>query len=370
MVVTLGCGILVAMAGHIEKRVGPRGTHYRVVVPLTSERNSRKVVRHVSGKGARLRAIDILSELQIQVRGGFVPPAKLTIGEVFDKWLVHIEGRVAPATSYLYNNTIETHLRTPFGQIRAAELRPTHLDTYYTEKRKTVSAATVHHHYRILHAALEFGVTRELLARNVADISKPPRAKPAERKTLSANEMLALVAQVRGTPLFYPVLLAVSCGLRAGEVFALRVGDVNVESAIITVRRARDLTPGAPSLKEPKSGKPRLVPIPDFALPDLRIAVGASDDFVCPQIPHQDFNADFRMLMDGLGHEGFRFHDLRHSYLTLLAEGGLPARAIQAAAGHQDASTTAGYTHATERMRDMHIELVNRAFDVETDSRH
>ena len=76
--------------------------------------------------------------------------------------------------------------------------------------------------HRVLREALQQAVGWQLLARNPADAVKPPKVERAPMRTYDLAQTAELIAAMRGTRFFVPVLLAVLCGLRRGEVAALR----------------------------------------------------------------------------------------------------------------------------------------------------
>ncbi|MCS7173984.1 MAG: hypothetical protein N0A24_11565 [Armatimonadetes bacterium] len=77
---------------------------------------------------------------------------------------------------------------------------------------------------RVLHAALEDAVRQQVVGRNVCDAVRPPKTPARELRVLDRDELLRLLREAEGTRMYVPVLLASLCGLRRGEVLALRCG--------------------------------------------------------------------------------------------------------------------------------------------------
>ena len=88
----------------------------------------------------------------------------------------------------------------------------------------------MHHIHRVLRQALQQAVQWQLLARNPADLVKPPKVERKQMQTLDADGTVALIEAARGTDMLVPMLLGVLCGLRRGEVTALRWRSVDVEA--------------------------------------------------------------------------------------------------------------------------------------------
>jgi integrase len=141
-------------------------------------------------------------------------------------------------------------------------------------------------------------------------------------------------------------------GLRLGELLALRWRDVDFAGKVLTVARA--MSAGVES--SPKSGKVRRVPLPDpaaAALTRLRERGDFTDPgalvFCNPFGRHLDGSAlrrRYRRAQEVAGLDPLRWHDLRHTYGSLLASKGVDLVAIQSAMGHSVIATTSRYLHA------------------------
>jgi integrase len=145
--------------------------------------------------------------------------------------------------------------------------------------------------------------------------------------------------------------LAAFAGLRAGEVRALRGADVDLDAGLITVRHST--SKGFTST--PKSGHEREVPIAEPLLDLLREAGRLASNALVATTAHGEGWGDsgllqaFRRAQKKAGLSGFRFHDLRHFFVTELFRGGASAPAVQALAGHLHLSTTQKYAHLVRK---------------------
>jgi integrase len=141
-------------------------------------------------------------------------------------------------------------------------------------------------------------------------------------------------------------------GLRLGELLALRWRDVDFAGHALTVSRA--ISSGIES--STKSGRVRRVPLPDQAAAALK-RLREREDYTAPDervfcnvlgraLDGSALRRRFKKARDATGLRPLRFHDLRHTYGSLLAAGGVDLVTIQAAMGHSDLSTTSRYLHA------------------------
>jgi integrase len=142
-------------------------------------------------------------------------------------------------------------------------------------------------------------------------------------------------------------------GLRRGELVALRWRDVDFAGRKIIVRRSLS---GDTELRSTKSRRSREVPLPDQAAAALdrlsrRAEFTSPDDYVFAnrlgrRLDPSALRRRFERALRAAGLEPLRFHDLRHTYGSLLVAGGIDLASVKAAMGHSRISTTERYLHA------------------------
>lgn len=139
--------------------------------------------------------------------------------------------------------------------------------------------------------------------------------------------------------------LMLHAGLRRSEAFLIEWRDVDLEGGTLTVR-------GEIS----KSAQTRDIPLSQTALEDLRAwqmqsmgAMPESPVFPNPQTgrPFGHVNGTWRKLRKAAGLDGFRLHDLRHTYASRLLARGADLQTVREMCGHADIATTARYLHST-----------------------
>lgn len=163
------------------------------------------------------------------------------------------------------------------------------------------------------------------------------------------------------------VRVAAYAGLRVGELLALCWGDVDFAARALTVARA--LSMGIES--SPKSGRVRRVPLPDQTAAALeRLSrrpdfTSQGDRVFCSSIGRtldgSALRRRFKRSRDAAGLRPLRFHDLRHTYGSLLAAAGIDLVSIQSVMGHSALSTTSRYLRA--RPVSEQAEAFTRAFE-------
>lgn len=198
----------------------------------------------------------------------------------------------------------------------------------------------------VVRSILRYAKEAGLLER-VPELPPLPKTGATVTRVLTREEVGRII-DASTTPHRLAFQLAAYAGLRAGEVRGLRWRDVDLERGLIIVRRSRCHGVEAP----PKSGHERLVPLhPRLAEVLGAIARRKADAYVSgpgdgePWGEHALYHA-FKSASAKAGIEGFRFHDLRHAFVTELFRGGTPAPVVQRLAGHEHLATTQRYAHA------------------------
>ena len=223
-----------------------------------------------------------------------------------------------------------------------------------------VSPTMLHHVYRSLSAACNAAVKERVIARNPCKEIAAPRRAGFEAQTLTVEQARRLVDIAWGTRLGPLIVVALSTGMRAGELLALTWNDVDLKNGLLTVNKSVKWLPGgahqAGSTKTRSSR--RTVSVVGIALAALaeqrrycagaRLAQPSFQNLVFPSvhgtywIPSGRFVRDFRLLLSQAGCPQIRFHDLRHTaglFMTRSVGLVVASRVL----GHSHPSVTATY---------------------------
>jgi integrase len=347
--------------------------------------------RSVSGK-TRAEVSRKLTEAMANRDGGLVYDAgKLTVGEYLDRWLADsVKGTVKETTYANYAYITRKHVSPALGRVKLRSLTPAHVRGFYGEKARTdLSAATVKKMHVVLRKALSQAVSDGLIPRNAADGVKPPRvsAPGEEIKPLDSEECAAFLEAARGERLEALYVLAVHCGLREGELLALRWEDADLEAPKPALLVRRTLTRGedgrgwvvGASTKSGKGRRVRLTRRAVVALKDhrkrqleerMRLAGLWSDQsLVFPNETGSLFNPSnlrnrsFKRIKARSGvREDLRFHDLRHTCATLLLSEDVNAKVVSEMLGHASITITLNtYSHVLPDMQDSAADAMEAA---------
>jgi integrase len=229
---------------------------------------------------------------------------------------------------------------------------------------------TVLHIHRTLSKALKQATDDGLIPRNAAAPVKPPRPSREEIRPLNREQVRALFEAAREDRLEALYVVAVTAGLRRGELQGLKWEDLDLEAGTLQVQRTLSEPKGGYVFEAPKSGKGRNVRLTRKAMAALRehrkrqleermqkAGLWREQGLVFPSAVGTplwggNLNRAFKTLLKraGLPHS-FRFHDLRHTCATLLLRQGVNPKFVQELLGHRDVSLTLNtYSHVLPDM--------------------
>lgn len=195
--------------------------------------------RKVTGK-TRGEVVTKLDELKRHTADGLSPaPAELTVARYLNRWLEVPPRKLRPLTVVNYRNVVRLYIVPTIGQVRLRALTPEHVDRMVhdlstgdpdaTPPRRPVSANTQRNARNVLSRALRQAERDGLVPRNVARLSDGVHVPRAEKRSLTIDQARTLLAHVVGTRLEAPITLALSLGLRRGELLALAWDDLTLD---------------------------------------------------------------------------------------------------------------------------------------------
>lgn len=289
--------------------------------------------------------------------------ALMKFSEFIELWLDTVKENRRPTTYIQYRIIINRYILPAFGDLRLKDLEPMKIEAYLTAKRKSgLGGRTCQMIYAIMHVILASAVRKGLLGHSPMNaVEKPRVANPKRKVTLTAEQVqqLLIAASESGDEVLYQVEL--STGLREGELSGLKWSDINWGRATIRIQRqVQRITGQGLVFSPPKTetgnrvlalGKQTLAKLHEHREQQAQAKMLAGErwqdfDLIFPTVigtpkdPH-NLLKDFKRLLAKAGLPDMRFHDLRHTSITLLLnEVGVPIKEAQRRAGHASPSTT------------------------------
>lgn len=205
---------------------------------------------------------------------------------------------------------------------------------------------TVVNSIRVIYSGIfNYAAGRGWIMYNPAMAIKLPKGLPQGKRRAPTDEEIKTICKCLDAPFgFFPFFLLCT-GLRKGEALALTADDVDFDAREITVSKSITHVDGSkPSVKSPKNGKTRIVPVPDVLLEPLKeFCKGKDILFPAPKkggyMPKRSYEYLWQEYCDATGLD-LGAHNLRHGTATLLFESGADVYTTQRILGHAKLSTT------------------------------
>ncbi len=296
-----------------------------------------------------------------------------TVGQYMASWLKAARPSIRERTWVRYEQYVRLHVVPTMGKVQLTKLTPQHLQRLYAERLEAgLSPSTVHHLHATLHKALKQAVRWNLLPRNVADLVDPPRIPRFEMTTLLPEQARVLLDAAAGDRLEALYVLALTTGMREGELLALKWRDIDFDSNAVEIRGSLQRVPSGFIIAEPKTARSRRrVNLTNAGLVALRqhrarqgeerLRLGAAwqksemvftDEAGKPIDATKFLRNSFAPLLKRAGLPPMRFHDLRHTAATLLLGRGIHPKIVSEMLGHSQIGITLDlYSHVTPTMQ-------------------
>ncbi len=340
----------MARRGHGEGSIYLRKDG-RWTASITTEGRKRK---YIYGKTRREVQEQLKIALREQQQGTLLTTPQQSIEQFLRQWLESHRSSVRIRTYERYEQIVRLHLIPTIGHIQLQKLTAIQVNNLYTKLGKQLSSTTVNTLHSMLHKALEDAVKWGLLARNVCDAVSVPRRGHYEIKPLTMEQAKILLSAAKGDALEALWVLALTTGMRRGEMLALKWQDINFEQSMLHVRRIFTRAPGRRYIEsEPKTEKSkRTIMLTSITVETLkqhrirqleaRLQMGPEweehDLVFCtslgtPLNPNTALER-FKKLLKKAGLPDMRLHDLRHSIATILLSMGTHPKIVQELLGH------------------------------------
>jgi len=311
----------------------------------------------------------------------------MPVAAFLDRWIEHMHGQVSPRSHERYAEICSKNLAPLLGGLILTKLQPVHISAAYAnaltsghrQGRGGLSPRTVTHMHRVLRHALQQAVQWQMLTRNPADLVKPPKVERKQMSVLDAAGTAELIDAARSYTIFVPILLGVLCGMRRGEIAALRWRSIDLDTGQLAVVASVEQTRVGCREKETKSGRCRTIALPAMLIEELhrhhieqsqtllRFGVRITPDHHvvlqangAPLQPNSLTHA-FTTFIKARGLKRVRLHDLRHSHATHMLTAGTHPKIASERLGHSKVGITLDlYSHVLPGMQDEAAVQVNK----------
>ena len=378
------------MRGSVVQKPAGSGRWYVVVEMDRDPGTGARRRKWHSGFSSRREAERGLTKILTSVdQGSYLSPTRVTVANYLTQtWLPAIESTVRPTTFSGYRAHINLYVVPQLGAQQLQRLTPDQLSRFYRDLHKgggrdggPLSANTVRRVHATIHRALRDGVRWGHLQRNPAQMAVKPRQPnvgTSNATTWTAAEVKSFLSTVEGERLQALWRVAVTTGLRRGELLGLRWVDVDVTGRRLAIRQTVTSVGSQVIFGEPKTKRGKRSVALDSqtakAISAWRRLQQAereswgrawqSSGLVFTRedgsLIHPDLLSKwFVRYSRGADLTPIRFHDLRHTHASLALQAGVPAKIVSERLGHATVAFTLDvYSHVIPGLQEEAAERI------------
>jgi len=380
------------MKGHLKKRSKDSWT---IVVDLGRNADGKRNQKWHSVKGTKREAeAELVRILKSNEDGIYIEPNKTTVTEYLTKWLASIEAMLGAKTFERYEEIINKHFIPNIGHHKLNKLQPLHIETLYSDMLRNgridgkggLSKTTVEHHHRVLKKALSKAVKWQYLGRNPCDAVDPPKPEKKDIQTLTVEETQQFLEKAKGSNIYLPILLAVTTGIRLGEVCGLRWMDIDLDNKRLSIRQViGESRRYGIIIKEPKTkNSKRSIALSKTTVEALRqykaevsklrlqLGIGLKkEDLIFEKTPGDRLtptrvSSAYNWFIHKNKLKRVSFHALRHTHATHLLEGNIHPKIVSERLGHATIGITLNtYSHVLPNMQEEAANKIDELFNIE-----
>lgn len=345
----------------------PDGTRHSAPVTFTTKAQARAWLdtRHAEIlTGRQLLTPELSPAAKTPARAG------VTLKQWTTRRLHEMETQdYSPNTIRSIKSRMDAHVLPTLGGLDITRIDPDTVASW--REQLTGSRSAVENAQNALSSIMGAAVKARLIETNpVAGANLPARPKSSRRREIrvATRHQFETIAANMPPALQVTVLLGAWCGLRFGEIAALTRSDIDLEAGTVKVSKTvRRGVGGHQTIGPPKTAAGRRVvaiPAPCLAALEDHLAMRVADSpgaLVVHQpgqpgklLTNKTLHTYFGPACVAAGLEGFRFHDLRHTGLTMAGLAGATIAELMARAGHATPDMALIYQHASlERDREL-----------------
>lgn len=340
-------------------------------VSLGFDGSGKRKRRTLYGKTRKEVAAKLVELQTARAEGLPIARRDILIEALMTEYLASSLPNLRPKTAASYSLLSRSYVVPKLGRIRLADLEARRVETWMRELLADgLSPRTVGLCRAVLRRAVDQAVRWDWIARNVVDLTSPPRVERRVPPAQSIEQAQAILTAFDGHRFGPLITLVLGLGLRIGEALGLRWEDIEFEGdrpIRLAVRFQLQYVAGEFLLTPPKSARAvRALHLPEF-VSDALLLQQASQRELAPKweqvgcenrlglvftnweagpLEYQNVRRQCQLTLQRAGIEGVRLHDLRHLCASLLLAKNIHPRIVMEILGHSQISLTMNtYSH-------------------------
>lgn len=347
-----------------------RSKNYIVYLEYKDKDSGKKIQKNMGSFEKKRDASKKLNELKDSIfNDELTLPNAINIEHFLMDFLEKYKVNLSITTYNCYFRICKKYLIPMLGSYKLEELKPIHLQNYIDDLTGILAPQTIKIHINILNLALKKAYRLRMIRENIVDCVEIPRIKKFKNNIYNKENMIKLLEVCKGTPLELHIYLASGLGLRISEILGLTWDNIDFSENTITINKITVRNKSSVILKNPKTeSSERTISAPNEIMIMLKnhkrrqvekklkgefknnmnlLFFDKNENPIAQDVLSKKFN---KFLKEN-NLEHIRFHDLRHSHVTLLIDSKVPIKVISERVGHSNINTTLNiYAHALKEM--------------------
>lgn len=346
-----------------------RSKNYIVYLEYFDKESNKRKQKNMGSYPLKRDATRRLNEIKEEIyKEELLLPNEMNIENFILDFLEKYKINISITTYNNYMRVCKKYIIPLLGDIKLCDIRPIHIQNYVDDLVGLLSPKTIKIHLNILNLAFKRAYRLKLIKENVVQFVEIPKSKKFKNEIYTAEDMRILLEKCHGTSLELPIIIASGLGLRISEILGLTWNNIDFNDFTITVDKITTRDKGKVILKDPKTessvrtiSAPKEIILMLKQLKKDRLSAKLKGEKTHRELIFYDKNLEpiapdviskkFKYFLETNGLKHIRFHDLRHSHVTMLIEAKVPIKVISERVGHSSVNTTLNiYSHALKEM--------------------
>ena len=347
-----------------------RSKNYIVYLEYKDKESGKKIQKNMGAFEKKRDASKKLNEVKDSIYSDkLVIPSALNVESFILDFIEKHKINISITTYNNYMRICKKYIIPLLGSYKLDEIRPVHIQNYIDDLAGILTPQTIKVHINILNLAFKKAYRLRLIKENVIECVEVPKNRKFKNNIYNKEDMIKLLNICKNTDMELYIYLASGLGLRISEILGLTWDNIDFANSTVTINKITIRNNGLVSLKSPKTeSSERTITCPKEIMIMLKdhkrlqlenklkgkikntmnlLFFDKNEQPIAQDVLSKKFNKF--LLKNNLEH--IRFHDLRHSHVTLLINSKVPIKVISERVGHSNINTTLNiYAHALKEM--------------------